>query len=261
MALITSEREFAPAPSISAVEQENGTKPLVLLIDDSTYVRKLQHMLQESYDIVSLNDNGRALELLDRENPDIVIIGDSVDGIDTHKVVSRLREFTNIPVIVIGRNHSSSEKACRFLEKAEADDYLERGKLQTGELVARIKAILRRHELTQRQAKPEIVQNGELRIDTSQHLVTVGEQTIDLTPTEYKILLCFAQNKGRVLTRESILDEVFGSVEYSKNITSIFISHLRQKLGESSKNPNFIVTRFWIGYMMPNFDTFNFSSK
>lgn len=212
------------------------------------------------YRVVTASDGLSALNLVTEHNPDLLLLSDPLPVMDTYSVVTRIREFSSVPIMVLS-SHPDGDHAAYMLE-AGVDDYLVRGKFGDEELVARAGALLRRvyvypgQYLSGKRRLP-ILTNGELTIDQSQRLVMLSGEEVPLTQVEYRLLACLARNVGKTMFYEDIRSEVWGSgLEYytwrsdGKRMVCVNMARLRAKLGENSLDPRLIVTYPGIGYMM-----------
>jgi DNA-binding response OmpR family regulator len=201
------------------------------------------------YRVVTAADGLSAIALVESENPDLLVLDLNMPVMNGSAVISQLREFTWLPVIILsGRNDEAD--ILSGLE-AGADDYLQKP-FSPRELVARIHSVLRRSRLVSEDYAEPIMQNGELRIDYAQHRVTLGGCEIQLTPTEYRVLATLAQEVGKTLTQEAILLRAWGAgYEQEAHLLRVNVARLRNKLGESASAQRFVVTRSGVGYIMP----------
>jgi len=165
---------------------------------------------------------------------------------------ARIREFSNVPVIMVTAKGDEQDRV-KGLDVG-ADDYIIKPYSAT-ELLARVRAVLRRAQLSGGTFQQSTFTHGNLRIDFARAEVFIDDMIAFLSATEYRLLLQFAQNLGRVLTSEELLENVWG-FEYGddKEILWVSISRLRQKLEENPKSPEHIVTRAGLGYTMPRLD-------
>jgi DNA-binding response OmpR family regulator len=166
---------------------------------------------------------------------------------DGYTVCERIREFSQVPIIMVTAK-GNDEETVKGLD-AGADDYVTKP-FSSKELAARVKAALRRTTLWDEHPEPAFSSN-DLVIDFARHRVTVGSQEVNLTAIEYKLLSYLARNASRILTPDQILVTVWGE-EYAgeTHLLQVSIARLRQKLGDNARNPRYILTRPGIGYMM-----------
>jgi DNA-binding response OmpR family regulator len=223
--------------------------PKILVVDDDVnMVRMVRHMLQlENFNVLTACSGEEALKLLDVENPNIVLLDIVMGGLSGYEVCHRIREFSQVPVIMVTARRNEVDKIEGL--NMGADDYITKP-FSVRELVARINSVLRRYKSTSENLVPEF-HSGDLKIDFTAHRVLVGEKEILLTTTEYRLLTYLAQNAGYVLTPDILLNKVWGEGYYGDiHLLQVTIARLRNKLGDSPKNPIYIITRPGIGYLM-----------
>ncbi len=224
-------------------------KLTVLVVDDDTrMLRMMQRMLQlEGYRVITAISGKAALDMLDEENPDLVLLDIMMPYMDGYTVCQRIREFSSVPIIMVTAKSDDEAKVEGL--NGGADDYVTKP-FSTNVLSARVRAVLRR--ITLGDAHPELAfQFNDLVIDFARHCVTVGGQEVNLTATEYRLLSYMARNAGRVVTPDQFLEKVWGE-EYlgESHLLQVNMARLRQKLNEDARNPKYILTRSGIGYMM-----------
>ena len=224
-------------------------KVSVLVVDDdSRMLRMIQQLLElEGYDVLTASSGEAALAQFDEKIPALMLLDIMMPGMDGFTVCRRIREFSQVPIIMVSAKHNDAEKIEGL--DAGADDYVTKP-FSAPELAARIRAAIRRNAALGERAKPSF-HSGDLVIDFSGRRVSMGKQGIDLTALEYRLLSYMAHNAGRVVTPDQILESVWGE-EYigETHVLHVNISRLRQKLGDGSKDPKHILTKPGIGYMM-----------
>ncbi len=227
------------------------SKRILIVDDEPRYLRLLEANLKtEGYAVVTAADGVEALEAFSSQPVDLVLLDIMMPRLDGFGVCQRLRQFSNVPIIMLTAKGEEQDRV-RGLDLG-ADDYLVKPFSAT-ELLARVRAVLRR-------AQPAGMEHGQerffvhekLRIDFARAEVWRGDQQVSLSATEYRLLLQFAHNVGRVLTPEELLTNVWGP-EYKsdKEILWVSIARLRQKLEDDAHRPRHIVTRSGLGYLMP----------
>jgi len=223
----------------------------ILVVDDEPlYARLVGESLKVAgYQVVRAYSGAEAIELVAQHHPDLVVLDVMMPDMDGFTVCKRIREFSNVPIIML--TSKTEEKARVAGLDMGADDYITKP-FSGEEFLARIRAALRRFAPTSQQPAPATFTHGDLRIDFARAEVFRGEKMVFLSATEYRLLLQFAHNLGRVLTSEELLENVWGE-EYkdNKEILWVSISRLRQKLEDDPKHPIHIVTRSGQGYVMP----------
>ena len=223
------------------------TTPHVLVIDDEPQIlRALRTILTQQNLRVTVSATGEeGLALATATQPDLIILDLGLPDMSGVEVCRRLREWTDLPVIVLSAHDSEAEKVAAL--DAGADDYLTKP-FGVDELLARLRVALR-HSSKSASTKSSIVTTGNLQIDLVKQLVTRSGQIVRLTATEYKLLAYLASNAGRILTHQAILNHVWGYSESGQmEYLRVYIRQLRQKLEEDPHNPQVILTESGIGY-------------
>lgn len=223
----------------------------VLIVDDEPrYLRLMEaNLITEGYRVLQATNGQEAVDVVVEKHPDLVFLDIMMPVLDGFGALERIREFSNIPVIMVTARGSENDRV-RGLDLG-ADDYIVKPFSAT-EVLARARAVLRRAQVSGGDFQQSIFTHGNLRIDFARAEVYRGDKMIFLSATEYRLLLQFAHNLGSVLTSEQLLMDVWGP-EYrdDKEILWVSISRLRQKLEDDPKNPQHIVTRSGLGYTMP----------
>lgn len=224
-------------------------KTSVLVVDDDIYMLRLMHHILdlEGYRVLKASSGEAALEVFEQETPDLVLLDVMMPNMDGYAVCQRIREFSQIPVIMVTAKGADEEKV-KGLD-AGADDYVSKP-FSSRELAARVRAVLRRTTLWDE--RPEAAFHyHDLVIDFARRRVTLGDQEVNLTATEYRLLSYLARNAERVVTPDQILCNVWGE-EYlgETNLLQVNMARLRRKLGDDPRNPKYILTRAGIGYTM-----------
>ncbi|MBI2917871.1 MAG: response regulator transcription factor [Chloroflexi bacterium] len=224
-----------------------GDKPTILVIEDEARVQRLEKLVleQAGYSVESVASGEVGLEALVEKSPALVLLDISLPGMDGFTVCQKVREFSLVPVILVTGKGSEADKV-RGLE-AGADDYVCKPFSQA-ELLARVKAVLRRASLGSGPAEPAF-HSGDLEVDFVRNHVRLAGREVELSATEHKLLCYLARNAGRILTPEQILERVWGQ-EYGGEVhlLRVTMGRLRQKLGDDPREPKYIVTRPGIGY-------------
>ncbi len=226
------------------------SKRILIVDDEPRYLRLLEANLRtEGYEVVTAQDGLQAIEVFSSQPIDLVLLDIMMPRLDGFATTQRLREFSNVPIIILTAKGEEQDRV-RGLDLG-ADDYLVKPFSAT-ELLARVRAVLRRAQLPSEIGAARFFTHDNLKIDFARAEVWVGEQPVSLSATEYRLLLQFVHNVGKVLTSEELLTSVWGP-EYKsdKEILWVSIARLRQKLEEDAHNPRHIVTRSGLGYLMP----------
>ena len=231
-------------------------KPLVLVVEDDRPVRNLIVTTLKSHDYRYLTaENGKtAIMEASSHNPDIVLLDLGLPDIDGTEVITNIRGWSNMPIIVISARSEDSDKITAL--DAGADDYLTKP-FSVEELLARLRVTQRRLLLlkTSNDAGKPVFQNGELKIDYAAGCVYLKGEEMHLTPIEYKLLCLLSHNVGKVLTHTYITMQIWGSSR-ENDIASlrVFMATLRKKLEPEKTSPQYIQTHIGIGYRMLRVD-------
>ncbi|MBT4513185.1 MAG: response regulator transcription factor [Chloroflexi bacterium] len=199
-------------------------------------------------DVVSANEGIDGLGLIEKECPDIVILDVGLPDIDGFEVCRRIRLFSDVPVIMLTVKDQEFDKV-KGLELG-ADDYITKP-FSHVELLARVKAVLRRSTMPQFEEEEEPLTVGKIRIDYSSHEVRVDGNEVKLTPTEYSLLHFLARNAGRVIPHRVLLEKVWGA-DYvdSTDYLKVYIQRLRVKLRDDPQNCKLIISERGVGYKL-----------
>lgn len=222
----------------------------ILIADDEPEIRDLLHLYlkKDGYDIIEAEDGAQALSALRRENVDLVILDIMMPGMDGYRVLQKIRENNNIPVIILSAKSADADKILGL--DLGADDYIAKP-FQPLEAVARVNSNIRRFYAlgagTQKQAEELAVQ--DLKLDLSSCVLSQRERVIELTSVEFKIMKLFMENPGKVFTKQQLFEQGWGD-EYpvSDNNIMVCISKLRAKLSEDANA--YIKTIRGLGYRL-----------
>jgi len=219
----------------------------ILIVDDEQAIRRLLRTLltAHGYTIIEAASGEAALVSAAQHQPDIVILDLGLPGIDGVEVTRRLRQWTDIPVIVLSVREQERDKIAAL--DAGADDYVTKP-FAAGELMARLRAARRR--VAQPKSAP-VFMVGNLTVDTTRRLVTMAGAEVQLTPTEYDLLCFLTKNAGKVVTHQQLLRQVWG-VAYQQefHLLRVNVSNLRHKLEPDPARPQYIVTEPGVGYRL-----------
>jgi len=221
--------------------------PHILVIDDEPQIlRALRTILTEKQFQVTIANRGEdGLTLAAANEPDLVILDLGLPDMDGVEVCTRLREWTQCPIIILSVRDSERDKVAA-LDRG-ADDYLTKP-FGIEELLARVRVALR-HSASRKGLQDKVIKAGQLTVDLAWHIVKRGEEEIKLTGTEYKLLAYLAANHGRVLTHQSILTNVWGPADADHTeYLRVYMRQLRKKLEADPERPQYILTEPGIGY-------------
>lgn len=223
------------------------SKPVVLVIDDEVQIRRLLQLTLEAdgYNVLKAETAEEGVRRTAMDRPDVVVLDLGLPDKDGREVLTELRAWATIPVIVLSVRNSESEIiACL---DAGADDYLVKP-YRTGELLARVRTALRHRPTVQTES---VFRTGDLVVDLAARTVKKSDAAVKLTATEYNLLALFVRNAGRVLTHRHILEQVWGPafVEQTE-YTRVYVGQLRKKIESDPSNPRLLVTESGIGYRL-----------
>ncbi|HYI98390.1 MAG TPA: response regulator transcription factor [Thermoleophilaceae bacterium] len=225
--------------------------PRILLVDDEQSVQKLLAfpLRKDGYDVVCACDGAEALERLDDDSYDLVVLDLMLPKVDGFEVCRRVRATSSVPIIMLTARIEEIDKVLGL--ELGADDYITKP-FSVREFRSRVKAVLRRSELVARSAEDqaqEPLEDGELRIDFDKRLVTLAGKPVRLTYVEFEILAALARHPGRVYGRATLLELVWGDSAYRDPRTiDVHIRHLREKLEADPKHPELVCTVRGVGY-------------
>lgn len=224
---------------------------LILAVDDENLY---QHLLRvnlekEGYMVICAGDGEEALEMVTSRNPDLVILDIMMPKLDGITTCERIRQFSSIPIIMLTARGEEQDRVAGL--NVGADDYVVKPFSAT-ELVARVRAVLRRAHTSEQITQNRYFMHGSLKIDFARAEVWKNNKPIYLSATEYRLLIQFAQNVGQVLSPEDLLVAIWGpQYKEDKEILWVSIARLRQKLEDEPHAPVHVVTRPGLGYLMP----------
>jgi len=229
------------------------TASKILIVEDETTLREmLQYNLEtEGYMVVTAGTGISAVELARSENPDLIVLDIMLPEMDGFEVCRILRQEKMTTAILMLTAKEEEIDRVLGLEMG-ADDYMSKP-FSMRELKARVKAMLRRMSMLRPENadKTEIISAGDLSIDLGRHRVTVGEETVEMKPKEFELLVYLAQNKGQVFSRDQLLDRVWG-YEYigDTRTVDVHIRWLREKIEASPSKPTRLITVRGVGYKL-----------
>ncbi len=223
----------------------------VLLIEDDPGIIDIVALTLElrwpDVNLTSTFSGEKGVELAVTELPDLIILDLGLPDTDGFQVLRRIRKVSDVPVIILTVRGEELDKI-KGLELG-ADDYIVKP-FSPGEILARMHALLRRSQMTEAAAKvgdkPSI--RGKLRIDFSSREVSIGDKLLKLSPREYDLLYLLVTNEGKVLSKQTLLKEVFPEQQSDTRYLEVYIKKLRERLEEDPANPKMIVNEGDIGY-------------
>jgi two-component system KDP operon response regulator KdpE len=223
-------------------------KKILVIDDDPAFVRLVEQVLtQKGYEVLSASSGGEGLRLLFVHRPDLVLLDVVMPGMDGWQTCSRIRDISDVPIIMLTAHEKTEEDIVRALDYG-ADDYLIKP-VRSRELVARVRAVMRRAELPARERGSITYSDGFLTVDITERKVLVNGEQVKLTPIEFRLLALLLQNAGRILTHRQLLEKVWGW-EYIDDVdyVRIYVWHLRQKIEPDPSQPKYVITESGVGY-------------
>ena len=218
----------------------------ILVVDDEPQLVKVlrSYLEQAGFRVVIANDGQMALAQYKHEKPDLILLDLNMPGLDGIDVARRLRATSNVPIIMVTARVEETDRLIGL--ELGADDYVTKP-FSPREVVARVRAVLRRAEAEP--ATPEIIRVADIVIDLTRHIVTRAGESLDLTPTEFGLLVALAREPGRAFTRLHLLEAAQGDAfeGYERTIDA-HIKNLRAKIEPNPKKPKYILTVFGVGY-------------
>jgi DNA-binding response OmpR family regulator len=221
----------------------------VLLIEDDARIRRVLRLAlqDEGYDVTEAADGEQGLEELARDEPDVVLLDLMLPGMDGFSVCRRIRHDSRVPVIMVTARTDSHDVVAGL--EAGADDYVTKP-LVAKELSARIRALLRRVEPAE-DRRPRRVEVGDLSIGLDDGVVTRAGEPVSLTRTEFRLLVELVLADGRILSREDLLDRVWGYDYFGDSrIVDVHVRRLRTKIEPDPSSPRRVVTARGLGYRL-----------
>ena len=226
----------------------NGTARILLVDDEQSVQTLLSYPLRkDGYHVTSAIDGQEALQRFSEARFDLVILDLMLPKLDGVEVCRQLRRNSQVPIIMLTAKGSETDKVAGL--EVGADDYITKP-FSMREFRSRVKAALRRSRMGGEAASgEESIESGDLTIDFGRRMVTLREEEVRVTYVEFEILGALARSPGRVLTRETLLEHVWGDSEYRDPRTvDVHIRHLREKLESDPKQPEFLFTVRGVGY-------------
>src|SRR5580704_15396383 len=239
-------QEMKPA-RIPLVKSPDFNKKILIVDDESAILQTLRFNLERSgYAVVTASDGRSAIAMAQREQPDLIVLDIMLPVLDGIEACKEIRKFSAVPIIMLTAKDQEIDKVLAL--ELGADDYVTKP-FALHEFLARVKARLRRQSHTQL-AHDEAITLGEISLDSSRQSLTVNEQPVALAPKEFALLRVLMENHGRVVTRQTLLDKVWGyDFEGEQQTVSVHVRWLREKIEEDSRNARHIITVRSRGYM------------
>ena len=222
--------------------------PIVLVVDDEKSLRDFvrKNLEIRGYKVMTASNGLEAMAIFNTERVDLVILDIMMPHLDGLETARRIRQSSIIPIIILTALGEEIDKIRAF--DYGADDYLTKP-FGVGELLGRIKAVLRRARWSEPNMLDERIVRGEICVDMARHEVTVRDEILELTPTEFNLLVYLMKNTGKVLPHRAILQHVWGP-EYGEEAEylRVYIGRLRQKIESDPLHPKYLYTERGVGY-------------
>ena len=220
---------------------------ILVVEDEESVLDPLELLLtKEGFSIITARDGKEALEKFDQSSPDLILLDLMLPEISGTQVCRQIRSKSSVPIIMLTAKDTEVDKVVGL--ELGADDYIVKP-YSKAELVARIKAVLRRQKAETQSGDLGLISAGPVSIDIDRHLVTINGSTISLPLKEFELLEFLARNKGRVLTRTQLIDRVWGSDYFGDTKTlDVHVKRLRAKIEKDPANPVYIQTIRGLGY-------------
>ena len=229
------------------MEKRMEKEVTVLIVEDDKYISNFICMTlkQEGYRYIKTAMGREAISLSYANNPDVIILDLGLPDMDGNQVIEHIRSYSEKPIIVVSARQEEAEKI-KALDLG-ADDYVVKP-FYMGELLARIRVAVRKTKNTDTQMM-ETFERDYLKIDFVKRMVYIDNKEVHMTPIEYKLLVLFVTNRGKVLTHNQILSKIWGYGEGGDaNSLRVFMATLRRKIEKDTTNPRFIITEVGVGY-------------
>lgn len=242
-------------------EEWNGKKTILIVDDEKMILNLLSHNLsREGYSVIEATDGIEAIKTAQENKPDLILLDVMLPKMDGLSVCKRLKNLMNIPIIMVTAKGEELDKIVGL--ELGADDYITKP-FSVRELIARVKANLRKAEVTlnigtENEAKDEsqikrnnVKKVGVLTLDLDRYEVMVNGKTVDLTLREFEVLKYLASEPGQVVTRETLLEKVWG-YEYYGDIRTVDVTvrRIREKIEKDTSNPKILITKRSVGYYL-----------
>jgi two-component system KDP operon response regulator KdpE len=220
----------------------------ILIVDDDPDTTGLLRLWleREGYDVCAAHAPSEALRQLFQQRPDLVLLDVALPEMDGWEVCRRVRQVSDVPIIVVTGRAETEDKVLALT--IGADDYVTKP-FEFPELLARVKALLRRTQAVGARPAPVVVDDGYLRIDFERRRVWVSGEPVKLSPLEFRMLTYLVQQRGWVVTHDQLLDNVWGPhCVYDSSYVKLYIRYLRNKIEADPANPRYIRTEWGVGY-------------
>lgn len=227
----------------------------ILVVDDEPHIVELvrYNLLKEGYDVITASDGEAALTKARADHPDLIVLDIMLPGTDGLEVCGQLRRETTVPIIMLTAKSGELERVVGL--EIGADDYVTKP-FSPRELIARVRAVLRRRVREVASSNAEAVQVGSLRLDPLTREVTLQSRKVELTTREFELLRLLMRHPNRVFTRDFLLEHLWGyDFSGSTRTVDMHVSRLREKIEDDPSKPTYIVTVRGVGYKLRDGDS------
>jgi len=221
---------------------------IMVVDDDPPSVKMISFLLrEEGYDVTSADNGQTALEIIEREAPDLVILDVMMPHLDGFEVCRRIRQRMDVPIIFLSAKGETVDKVAGL--QLGADDYLAKP-FEPAELLARVKAVMRRAEVFAAEDTHSHLEVGQVTLDPVNNRVSFANgRMVELTPIEFRLLHCLMRNAGRILSHDLPMNAVWGyDYEGYSNQIAVYMRRLRMKIEENPDSPKYLTTVRGLGY-------------
>ena len=225
-------------------------RKILLVEDDRNLLDALKYnMLKEGYTVFAAGDGAEGLDIARREKPDLIILDVMLPSISGFEVCRIIRKETSVPILILSARADETDKVVGL--DIGADDYVTKP-FNLRELLARVRALLRRSETAESHEESQaVLKTGDVEIDASRHRVSKAGKTLELTPKEFDMLVYLAKNKGLVMSRDQLLEKVWGyDFPGDTRTVDVHVRWLREKIEDDPNTPKLLVTVRGVGYKL-----------
>jgi DNA-binding response OmpR family regulator len=236
-------------PILFATLQLRAPMKTILVVEDEMKIARLvrDYLIDAGFDVIVTPDGGSALASARGSKPDLVVLDLGLPGRDGLDVTRELRRTSTVPIVMLTARGEEADRIVGL--ELGADDYITKP-FSPRELVARVRAVLRRSEST-RDEGPEVIRVGDVELDVPRMRVTVAGRPVDLTPTEFQLLAALGREPGRVFTRNQLLDAVHGvAFESYERAIDAHVKNIRKKIEPTPGRPRYLLTVRGVGYRL-----------
>jgi two-component system alkaline phosphatase synthesis response regulator PhoP len=220
--------------------------PTILVVDDAPEIVRVtrDYLEHAGFDVITVADGSAAIDLVNWRHPDLVVLDLGLPGLDGLDVTRAIRRGSDVPIVMLTARADESDKLVGL--ELGADDYVTKP-FSPKELVARIRAVLRR--TSRSRADADVVRVGDVELDVARMVIKVAGRRVDLTATEFELVLTMARQPGRVFTRSQLLDAVHGvAFESYERAIDAHVKNIRRKIEPGSSSPRYVQTVYGVGY-------------